>query len=352
MARKPKEQRLGTDRVELRKPGKYFYARFTDGGKRREIGLNRCTVKSRAMKMAVAIEEALNKGEPWEVALERAPAGAMTFNEALDEFLKKGCRWGDYTLLKNAHILETLRHEWGSRAVTDIHSLDVEAYLARRRDEGVSLSTRNRHLAAIKSAFRKIHEYGHTRTNPAAIVKTLKEPIKIKDVLDDAEFEALLAELPESDRRIIVCAAETGMRRSELERLKWEDIDLSASELRVAIAKNKEFRVVPLTARLAALMVEMKAENTPHPKTPVFPTVTSNKLLKDAAKRAGIEKTVTLHTFRHQFATRALEAGVSSFHLQAIGGWKSPVMLQRYGKIRNKALHEQMAKLNGKVSNG
>jgi hypothetical protein len=43
------------------------------------------------------------------------------------------------------------------------------------------------------------------------------------------------------------------------------------------------------------------------------------------------------------------EAGVSSFHLQAIGGWKSPVMLQRYGKVRNKALHEQMAKLEGHV---
>ncbi len=63
--------------------------------------------------------------------------------------------------------------------------------------------------------------------------------------------------------------------------------------------------------------------------------------------QGGDQKHVTLHSFRHQFATRALEAGVSSFHLQAIGGWKSPIMLQRYGKVRNKALHEQMAKLNG-----
>ena len=69
-------------------------------------------------------------------------------------------------------------------------------------------------------------------------------------------------------------------------------------------------------------------------------------MVKEYAKRAGIEKHVTLHSFRHQFATRALEAGVSSFHLQAIGGWKSPVMLQRHGKVCNKALHEQMAKLN------
>jgi len=40
---------------------------------------------------------------------------------------------------------------------------------------------------------------------------------------------------------------------------------------------------------------------------------------------------------------------VSSFHLQAIAGWKTPVMLQRYSKVRNEALHEQMAKLNGRA---
>ena len=70
------------------------------------------------------------------------------------------------------------------------------------------------------------------------------------------------------------------------------------------------------------------------------------KGLADALKRAGIEKHVTLHSFRHQFATVALERGLSEYHTRAVGGWKSPVMLERYGKVRNKALHEQMAKLN------
>ena len=32
-----------------------------------------------------------------------------------------------------------------------------------------------------------------------------------------------------------------------------------------------------------------------------------------------------------------------------LNGWKSPVMLQRYGKVLNRALHEQMAKLNGRT---
>ena len=111
------------------------------------------------------------------------------------------------------------------------------------------------------------------------------------------------------------------------------------------MAKNKEYRVVPLTHRLQALLDEMKGESTPHPTAPVSEGVDIKKGLASALKRAGIEKHISLHSFRHQFATRALEAGMSSFHLQAIGGWKSPVMLQRYGKVRNRALHEQMEKL-------
>ena len=43
-----------------------------------------------------------------------------------------------------------------------------------------------------------------------------------------------------------------------------------ACEPRVVIAKNKEYRVVPLTDRLYALLEEMKAEATPHPTAPVF----------------------------------------------------------------------------------
>ena len=168
-------------------------------------------------------------------------------------------------------------------------------------------------------------------------------------MLDDDEFERLLAELPNYARRIVLAAAETGMRAGEIRRLRWADVDLGARELRVTQAKNKEFRVVPFTECLRTMLEAMRVEVTPHPTAPVFGSMDIKKGLQAALKRAGIEKHVTLHSFRHQFATRALEAGMSSFHLQAIGGWKSPAMLQRYGKVRNKALHEQMAKLNGRT---
>ena len=173
------------------------------------------------------------------------------------------------------------------------------------------MASSNRYLSALKS-FTRPPTYGFCKTNPAASVTTKKEPIKVKDVLDDDEFERLLTELPDYSWRIVLAASETGMRSGEIRRLRWEDVDLGAGELRVAIAKNKEFRVVPFTERMRAMLEDMEADAKPHPTAPVFEAVDIKKGLAAALKRAGIEKHVTLHSFRHQFATRALEAGVSS----------------------------------------
>ena len=336
-------------RVTLLTRGKWYYVRFRVGGERIERAL-KLSNKVRAQRRAAEVDEALEKGQPWEWVIGRTAAGDRSFSEVVDEWLGKGCKWSENTRRGHASIIRQVKGEFGHRPVTEIRPQDIEGYLARRRDEGMPSSSRNRILAVLKSIFKKIGPppdgWGYTAINPAAAVRMEPEDIKTKDVLDDDELERLLAELPEPHRRVVLTAMETGMRRSELVRLLWEDVDLSAGELYVKVAKNRTFRTVPLTARLATLLADMKAEVTPHPKTPVFQTVTSNRTLRATLGRAGIEKAVTLHTFRHLFATRALEAGVSSFHLQAIGGWKTPVMLERYGKRRNAALHEQMAKLN------
>jgi len=264
-----------------------------------------------------------------------------------NEYLPKYSNWSESTRKGEEGRLRILFEHFGPLPLSAITASAIKTWLANREAQGLSAASSNRYLSIFKSIYKTAVTYGFCKTNPASAVTTQKEPIKVKDILDDDEFERLLAELPDYSRRIVLVAAETGMRASEIRRLKWEDVDLGTGELRVVTAKNKEFRVVPFTERLRAMLEEMKVEVTPNPTTPVFESMDIKKGLAAALKRAGIEKHVTLHSFRHQFATRALEAGVSSFHLQAIGGWKSPVMLQRYGKVRNKALHEQMAKLNG-----
>ena len=316
------------------------------GRQRRKLGTKN---KRQAERRAREISELIQR-EDWEALskLDWKPKGqAGTFAIFVrDEFLPKYCAWSERTRKGEESRVRILCEQFGGLPLSGVTAAAIKTWLAKRNAEGLSPASQNRYLAALKRIYKAAVTYGACKTNPAAAVTMQAEEIKPKDVLDDDEFERLLGELPEYSRRIVVAAAETGMRASEIRRLLWEDVDLVAGELRVSVAKNKEYRVVPLTRRLRTLLEDMRVEATPHPTAPVFEAVDIKKGLAAALKRAGIEKHVTLHSFRHQFATRALEAGVSSFHLQAIGGWKSPVMLQRYGKIRNRALHEQMAKLN------
>ena len=317
------------------------------GRQRRKLGTkNKRQAERRAREIADLIQR-----EDWEALSKldwKPKATAGTFAIFVrDEFLPKYCSWSETTRKPEAGRLRILCKQFGALPLSAVTASAIKTWLSKREAEGLSVASSNRYLSALKSIYKAAVTYGFCKTNPAAAVTVQKEQIKTKDVLDDDEFERLLAELPDYSRRIVLAAAETGMRAGEIRRLKWEDVDLIAGELRVMIAKNKEFRIVPFTERLFAMLEEIKIEVTPHPTAPVFGSMDIKKGLAAALKRAGIEKHVTLHSFRHQFATRALEAGVSSFHLQAIGGWKSPVMLQRYGKVRNRALHEQMAKLNG-----
>ena len=323
---------------------------YTPGGRQRR-GL-RTKNKRQAERRARELVDLIHR-EDWE-ALEKldwkpkSTAGTVA-SFIRHEYLPKYCTWSERTRKGEEGRLRILCEQFGSLPLQGVTASAIKSWLARREKEGLSVASQNRYLAVLKSIYKAAATYGYCKTNPAAAVITRREEVKPKDILDDNEFERLLTELPDYSRRIVVAAAESGMRSGEIRRLKWEDIDLQAGELRVAQTKNKEFRVVPLTERLRSTLEEMKGDIVPHPTKPVFEGVDIKKGLAAALKRAGIEKHITLHSFRHQFATRALEAGVSTFHLQALGGWKSATMLQRYGKVRNKALHEQMAKLNGRT---
>ena len=187
-----------------------------------------------------------------------------------DEYLPKYCGWSESTRLGEEGRLRILCEEFGPLPLSAITASSIKTWLAKREAEGLSAASRNRYLSIFKSVYKAAVNYGFCKTNPAASVTTQKKPIKVKDVLDDDEFERLLTELPVYAQRIVLCAAESGMRRGEIRRLKWGDVDWSASEIRVMEAKNKEFRVVPLTDRLHAILSEMKADATPHPTAPVF----------------------------------------------------------------------------------
>jgi len=132
-------------------------------------------------------------------------------------------------------------------------------------------------------------------------------------------------------RTLLMTLYGTGMRRSELAHLKVSDIDSQRMIIRVVAGKGGKDRDLPLSPALLETLRDYWRWRKP--KLYMFPTRTrrlrgketiSDKTVwiacSEAARRAGISKRVTPHTFRHSWATHLLEAGTDLRTIQVLLG--------------------------------
>ena len=132
-------------------------------------------------------------------------------------------------------------------------------------------------------------------------------------------------------RTLLMTLYGTGMRRSELARLKVSDIDSQRMIIRVVQGKGGKDRDLPLSPALLETLREYWRWRKP--RLYLFPTRTARHQLdqpisdktvwiacSEAARQAGIRKRVTPHTLRHSWATHLLEAGTDLRTIQVLLG--------------------------------
>lgn len=202
-------------------------------------------------------------------------------------------------------------------------------------DRGNGIRTRNARLAAIHSLF--------TYAAPAhpehaeTIARVLAIPPKRFDralvtYLTEPEIDAILNACDTAtwtgrrDRAMLLLAAQTGLRISELTALKRADIHLGAGAHVACHGKGRKDRITPLTRQTATVLRAWLAEQLAPPTGPLFPTRTGRRLSRDAiehritrytslaaAVRPSLAgKSVTAHVFRHSCAMRLLHAGIDT----------------------------------------
>jgi integrase len=208
----------------------------------------------------------------------------------------------------------------------------IEKYKAMKLEK-VEPASVNRELACLKHMYTKAIEWDYVRTNPAKVVKRLKEPLSRLRYLKPEEVEILLKSCPEHIRPIVVNALNTGMRRSEIFNLKWSQVDLENRKITVINAKNNESRVIPINQtlykELSNLSHKSKSEY-------VFPGRDSNpfkdikKGFSSALKKAGIED-FRFHDLRHTFCSHMVMQGVDLRKVQQVMGHKD--MTMRYSDL-------------------
>lgn len=220
--------------------------------------------------------------------------------------------------------------------IEDLQAPLIGAFLDHLEHErGNTIRTRNARLAAIRSLFR----YAALRhpEHAATIQRVLAIPTKRHDqalitFLTDPELQALLAAPDQStwigrrDHAMILLAAQTGLRASELIGLACGDLRLGVGAHVTCLGKGRKQRITPLTKQTVTVMRAWARERNGRPDDPLFATSTDRKLTRDAlehrlTKHAATAtttcpslatKTVTPHVLRHTTAMRLLHAGVDT----------------------------------------
>ena len=180
------------------------------------------------------------------------------------------------------------------------------------------------------------------RSNPCAEIR-LPPPSKARTRrLTCAEFQQLLQAADKCIvrwmRPLIEFATETAMRRSELLRLRWCDIDAKIGLARLDDTKNGEPREVPLSNHASEILA-----NLPQTDERIFP-ITDNSVRLGwprLTRRAGIAD-FNFHDLRHEAISRFFERGLSVPEVALISGHKTPAILFRYTHLKAEAVAEKL----------
>ena len=264
-------------------------------------------------------------------------------NRRFDSFRSHFGGWSETTWRGLSGVLRNLEAEFGDVPVDQITPRQIQGYLTRRRRAGLTDATCNRYLAAFKTMFKTAKIWGYVEKAPTDDLTMLKEQNRVPSALTDEELERLLVHCPEPTRTVVALAADTGMRRSELGRLSWDDIDFDAGTLTVRQSKNRDYRVIPMTQRVRAVLDGLRV--TANGSATVLPTADVSRALATAAQKAGVGH-VHLHMLRHTLATRLRDRGVPLDRIMEIMGHRSYQMVLRYAKARPQQLVSAIETLN------
>ena len=218
---------------------------------------------------------------------------------------------------------------------------EIRCYLLHLKERGLSPSSRNVAISGMKFFYHQILGWDEQKL----FLPPRKGMWRLPEVLSPKEVERLLlAAVKHRDRCLLMTAYATGLRVSELVRLKVSDIDSERMMVKVEQGKGKKDRYTILSQRL---LEELRSYWKVHrSKLWVFPNAKGGPLSIDYAQRiynlaklkAAIHKGKGIHTLRHCFAKHLLEAGVDLVTIKTLLGHNSLQSTQRYLQIRQHKL--------------
>lgn len=223
---------------------------------------------------------------------------------------------------------------FGKKPIEKVTAWDIQRYQSARLDTGITKASVNKDVAIVRRMFVMAVKWGMLEHNPVSGVERLKEQEKPYHALTHDEQTALIGAAGEEPKArhlqpLVVVALNTGMRRGELLRLTWSDVDLVARLVTVRQSKSGKVRYIPLNAAAVKALRSIQ-----RPEGLVFThrgqaIHTVRRSFANALRRAKI-RPCRFHDLRHTFATNLVLGGVDLVTVQQLMGHADISMTARY----------------------
>lgn len=231
----------------------------------------------------------------------------------------------------------------------------VQRYVAWLYDRGREKASQARSLSGVKSFFNFLLISDRIESSPAEFVLTPKFGRHLPDMLTTGEIDRIIAAVDGTTPKEIRDAAmlevlySCGLRVSELTSLRIRDLFFGEGYIRVT-GKGDKQRLVPISSTARERIhryLEVRRSARAGEETLFLNNRGSSltrvmifTILREAARRAGIEKKISPHTFRHSFATHLLEGGASIRQVQELLGHESILTTEIYTHLDDSHLRQ------------
>ncbi|MBQ0075316.1 MAG: tyrosine recombinase XerD [Prevotella sp.] len=237
---------------------------------------------------------------------------------------------------------------------------DLQTFSASLYDLGIASSTHSRILSGVRAYYKFLETDGYIEQDPSELLESPTKKRYLPEVLSTQEVNMLEDAIDLSkweghrNRAIIEVLFCCGLRVSELVTLKLSQVYEEEGFVRV-FGKGSKERLVPIS-QSAIKELHLWYSDRCHMKIKrgeedyVFLNrrgahLTRTMILimiKDYARAAGIQKTISPHTLRHSFATALLEGGASLRAIQAMLGHEDIGTTEIYTHIDMTTLREEI----------
>ncbi|MDD2390714.1 MAG: tyrosine-type recombinase/integrase [Desulfobacterales bacterium] len=243
---------------------------------------------------------------------------------------------------------------FGDKQLDDISPFDIEKLMLtmkktkRAGNKSYAAATIKHQVVLLSRLYSLAEKWGlYAGANPCRKVKKPKLNNKKTEFLSDQELSRLMATLETWSNKMTVSivnfAIRTGLRRGELMKLKWSDVDLVRKTVTLRDPKGQQDQTLPLSLKAVAVLHDVPKD---YETEWIFYGKNGGKRTDFKGPWQRIKKAAELpddfrfHGLRHHFASALVSSGIDLYTVQTLLSHKDASTTQRYAHLSDKALRD------------